>query len=357
MYNGKRCRESLPLEPTPANIKKAEQFRAAILESIMRGNFDYAVTFPNSKHAEELTNIKGQAISVKVYFTRWLNDIKDEVKSSTFAGYKKITNNLIEEFGDYTLIELTPVLVKPWLRGMNVSKKRFSNILSVIRSALNEAQKNEIIPENPFLNFRYEKKESVKTEKIDPFTIEEQREILSVCSEEEKNQIQTFLWTGMRTGELIALNWQDVDFHKGVIYVNKNITRDSKGKFETPKTKAGNRAIKMLKPARDALMSQKKITGHKDAVFLSPFTGERWDGSESIRYAWAKILKRTNVRYRYPYQTRHTYASMMLSAGEPIMWVAKQMGHSDWTMVARVYAKWIPDANPTAGDKAVAIFG
>ena len=69
------------------------------------------------------------------------------------------------------------------------------------------------------------------------------------------------------------------------------------------------------------------------------------------------ILKRCGVRYRYPYQTRHTYASMMLSAGEHPMWVAKQMGHKDWTMIARVYGRCMPDADAGAGSRAESIFG
>jgi integrase len=48
---------------------------------------------------------------------------------------------------------------------------------------------------------------------------------------------------------------------------------------------------------------------------------------------------------------------MMLSAGESPMWVAQQMSHSDWTMIARIYGRWIPDAAPNAGSKAVEIFG
>ncbi|MGT2493949.1 hypothetical protein ACU4GD_34295, partial [Cupriavidus basilensis] len=48
-----------------------------------------------------------------------------------------------------------------------------------------------------------------------------------------------------------------------------------------------------------------------------------------------------------------TYASMMLSAGEHPMWVAKQMGHADWTMIARVYGRWMPSADAEAGNRAV----
>jgi integrase len=68
-------------------------------------------------------------------------------------------------------------------------------------------------------------------------------------------------------------------------------------------------------------------------------------------------MRKAGVRYRRPYQTRHTYASMMLSAGESPMWVAQQMGHSDWTVIARIYGRWIPEAAPDAGQKAVKIFG
>lgn len=71
---------------------------------------------------------------------------------------------------------------------------------------------------------------------------------------------------------------------------------------------------------------------------------------------WTPALKKAGVRYRRPYQTRHTYASMMLSAGEHPMWVARQMGHSDWTMIARVYGRWMPSADTLAGGKAEALW-
>lgn len=67
-------------------------------------------------------------------------------------------------------------------------------------------------------------------------------------------------------------------------------------------------------------------------------------------------MKKAGVRYRRPYQTRHTYASMMLSAGEHPMWVAKQMGHTDWLMIGRVYGRWMPSSDTNAGGKAELIW-
>ncbi len=56
VYQGKRCRERIKLKPTPANLKRAERHREAILDAIERGTFDYATTFPNSKQARLLSS-------------------------------------------------------------------------------------------------------------------------------------------------------------------------------------------------------------------------------------------------------------------------------------------------------------
>lgn len=69
------------------------------------------------------------------------------------------------------------------------------------------------------------------------------------------------------------------------------------------------------------------------------------------------ILKKAGVRYRNAYQTRHTYASMMLSQGENIMWVSKQLGHVDVEMVMKTYGRWIPDHSLHSGYRPVHNWG
>lgn len=69
----------------------------------------------------------------------------------------------------------------------------------------------------------------------------------------------------------------------------------------------------------------------ENEVFQNPGSLERWKGDKAMRESyWRSAVDRAGVRYRRPYQTRHTYASMILSAGESPMWVAQQSGHSDW---------------------------
>nr|WP_244129135.1 tyrosine-type recombinase/integrase [Burkholderia gladioli] len=91
-------------------------------------------------------------------------------------------------------------------------------------------------------------------------------------------------------------------------------------------------------------------------VFHNPRTGAPWSGDQVIWLAWNRAIEQSRVRYRRPYQTRHTYASMMLSAGEPPMWVANQMGHISLKMIEQRYGRWITDAAPDAGKRGEALF-
>ena len=67
--------------------------------------------------------------------------------------------------------------------------------------------------------------------------------------------------------------------------------------------------------------------------------------------AWANLLRRAKLAHREPYQLRHSYASMMLMIGAHPAWLAKQMGHKDWGMIRRVYARWVSNENPNYRDE------
>lgn len=379
-YNGKRCRERIPLPPTATNLKRAEQHRARILFEISQGAFDYAQVFPNSPRAakyannsdentnnsDENTDSSDDIKKIGKYLETWLERKKKHIAASTYREYRLTVNNLlIPKFGkeDLSLLERQPI--KDWLDVIDIdhasplSNKRLSNIQSCLRSALTDAVNDGLISENPLSKWTYRRKEAPKDEDdIDPFTIEEQKAILAALTDQVRNLIQFAFWTGLRTSELIALNWKDIDFSRGYVKVRKAITTASKGKAEETKTRASRRDVKLLPPALAALNAQRQHTffNENHAIFHNPHTQQRWTGDRPIRRAWTAAVARAEVKYRRPYQTRHTYASMMLSAGEHPMWVAKQMGHEDWTMIVRRYGRWMPSADENAGERAVAIF-
>ncbi|MFM0157824.1 tyrosine-type recombinase/integrase [Paraburkholderia sediminicola] len=113
-------------------------------------------------------------------------------------------------------------------------------------------------------------------ERVDPFTSEEQAKLLSVADPHVKQLIQFALWSGLRTSELVALNWSDIDWKGGVARVSKAMTFSAKGKVESTKTAAGRREVKLLRPALEALFEQKQYTFEaQDAIFRAPRSGKR----------------------------------------------------------------------------------
>lgn len=359
MYRGVRCRERISLKPTATNLKRAEQHKAAVEHAIANGTFDYAVTFPGSPRAAKFAPEASQE-TLAGFLTRWLAGKKQHVSSSTHEGYRKIVElRLVPTLGHIRLVDLKRKTLRDWLNTLEVSNKTLSNIQSCLRSALNDAvDEEELIEANPLAGWTFSRKDQVKEDDVDPFSPEEQRAILAALNGQARNLVQFALWTGMRTSELVALDWGDIDWLKGEVYITRAMTQAAAGEAEVTKTLSGKRRIKLLEPAIEALVAQKAHTflaGNE--VFQNPRTLERWTGDQPIRKTmWAHAVKKAGVRYRRPYQTRHTYASMMLSAGEHPMWVAGQMGHTDWTMIARVYGRWMPSSSDSAGAKAEAQF-
>lgn len=365
-FQGVRCRERIKLKPTAANLKAAARHRAAVLDAIARGTFDYAVTFPDSKNAARFATRQGEVTTIATYLGEWLRQQKQHVKASTWADYaKSVNNHLVPEFGDTRLSAIKRSDVRAWCDKLTAGNKRISNLLSPLRITLQQAVEDELIEANPLYGWTYRRKEAPKViDDVDPFSIEEQAAILKALGEKPGRAdglhlIRFALWTGLRTSELVALEWGDIDRLRGTIRISRAHTQAS-DEPEKPKTKAGKREVKLLPDALEALSAQRLLSGtHASGrIFLNPRTGEPWAGDQAIRKTlWQPALLKAGVRYRRPYQTRHTYASMMLSAGESPMWVAQQMGHRDWTMIATIYGRWIPDADPTAGGRAVAVFG
>lgn len=358
-YRGVRCRERLKLKPTPANLKAASRHREAILDAIAHGTFDYQYTFPDSPRAAQFSPEPGARISTKDYLDRWVNRLESELKASTYLTYRRIIKNqLIPQFGAKALTDIKWRDIRDWIREKDGIPKTMVNILSVLRTALDEALEDELIDSNPLAGSKIRRKGVVREDEIDPFSSEEREAIINAATGQERNLIQFAFWTGMRISELCALDWNVVGWLKETIRVNKALTQPAK-ESEAPKTNAGIRDVKLLDPALSSLQDQKAHTYLKgEEIFQNPRTGERWTGDMVIRKRMCtRILKKAKVRYRYPYQMRHTYASMMLMAEESPQWVATQLGHTDWTFTAKTYSRFIPDDAPNAGEKAVERWG
>jgi len=337
-YQGIRCRETLKIKPTRTTIKEASRKREAILYEIAMGNFDYGKHFPNSKNALKFSKNTAALITVEEALKSWLRKAEKRCQHSTIRDYNSsVYFHLIPNFGKFTLEEFRLSHIYDWLETVNISNKRINNVLGPLRQAFQEAFYDGHIDANPMDRFRFR---SPETREPQPFNQDEIARILAQLEGQEKNLIQFAFWSGLRTSELIALRWEDIDLENNRFYVRTAIVRQRE---KTTKTTSGIRTVELQPAAREALDYQREFTKGNYRVFNDPTTDQPWKGDHIIRKrVWIPALDQANVDYRNPYQTRHTYASLLLSTGKNPLWVAQQMGHKDWGMIRKIYGRWIP---------------
>ncbi len=123
------------------------------------------------------------------------------------------------------------------------------------------------------------------------------------------------------------------------------------GEEGRPKTNSSYRDIDMLPMVYDALKEQELRTRLRGKyVFLNK--DDKPIVIETLRkQAWTKGLKKAELEYRPVIQTRHTFATMMISAGENLGWVQKMMGHSTLKMITDKYFSYIPNMTHQDGSK------
>lgn len=315
--------------------------RQAILYEIKTDTFDYLKHFPHSKKAREFRKTRPDHFTIGEGLKAWLHRMQTKCQRSTLAGYSSaIHYHLIPKFGALAIADLTATLVKEWLTELPCSNKRKNNILTPLRQLYEEMYLDEVIDKNPLDRV---KNLTVHSREPEPFTGHEVASILNELEDQQRNLIQFAFWSGLRTSELIALRWQDVDLEHNRIFIRQAKVR---GYIKGTKTSAGSREVTLQPQAKKALLNQQPHTRKVgDIVFHDSRTGEPWKNDQAIRkVVWAPALKSAGIKYRNPYQTRHTFASTLLSRGENPLWVAQQMGHKDWGQIRKVYGRWIPQS-------------
>ena len=157
-----------------------------------------------------------------------------------------------------------------------------------------------------------------------------------------ENLFRFAIQTGLRSSELCALRWRDIDFVGKTAHVQSaSVSGVTKG----TKTKAGTRKVELTDEAMIALNDQKPFSFMKNGcVFEDPKTNKPWASADAIRKkAWVPTLRKAGIRYRNPYQTRHTFATRLISRGVNLFWLAAQMGHKGPEMLFRHYGRYLKE--------------
>lgn len=364
-FRGAQCRELVALPHSKANQTYCERLRSEILGQIERGTFDYAAYFPSSPRAAVFGHGKAGVPKLRKLLEAYRDRTKATMAPSTHTAVRKaIDNVLVPWCGDRLATDLKPGDIRDWVgtAGAGRSLKRIRNLLWPLRAVLDEAVADEIIDTNPFTRLKLarlvpEAKRRSDWEP-DPYTEAELRTLLARVPVPERYAFQIQAYTGLRTGELIALRWPRVDLEAGQIRVTETTT-ERKDK-DRPKTPAGVRTIPLLPAAREALEALRAHTLLAgDRVTVNPRStraDKAWD-DKRLAQVWKAAHKGTGIAYRNPYRLRHTWASQLLSQGENVAMISRLLGHKTIEMTTRHYARWISQGEALGFDRPPRRYG
>lgn len=347
MYEGQRQRQTLvvngqPLAPTPANLKYAERISKEIREKIKYGSFSMAEYFPAAQDT-------CSGLTVGSQLDTWMSSLR--VENSTRAGYSSgvkfwkkapYANGKPLALGDLPLRRLVSSHIKIALASKpTLTGKTINNYVQVLREAIELAVTDKVIKENPVSSIKPAKHQK---DPPDPFSTDERELIIAKMTERHPgqvaNMVEFWFWTGMRTSEIFGLSWRNTDLNSGTVLVAETVVRgEAKGSTKT----ATARTVRLNSRALAALQRQRTHTqlAADGRVFHDPRYNAGWYEERAFRRSyWEPVLKVLGVRYRRPYNCRHTYATAMLMAGMAPAFSAKQLGHSV-DMFLRTYSKWL----------------
>lgn len=229
---------------------------------------------------------------------------------------------LCHTFGAMDISHIKASDILRWQNEMlkRVKPKTVKNYRSVLSMIFKMACADGLTDRNPV---DYVEAPKVKKRDIETYSIEEVKRIIAACDEPFKNFVQLMFFTGMRPGEMIALQWRDISFDAGTIMVER---RRREGVIDVTKSKK-IRIVDMLPQAREALQRQRRLTGLARDVFLTQH-GEPYQESETLRRQFKSAVKRAGVKELRMYDMRHTFVTLMAQAGMPESWIIQQVGHS-----------------------------
>lgn len=305
---GRRYKRSTGKEANPMNLKWISENNREVLLNIIakeqqkQPSFDLK-TF--SHEVLELTSNKRDANQQKEYLS-------------------KVDRFIIPYFEFYNLSDIKAYDLEIWQNKLlkeysSTSVKRVRNIFNMI---LHKAVGYDLILKNPM---DYAESIAVEHQKEEPYTLEEMTLILKGS----EGWIKVFLYlaftTGLRVGELIGLQWEDIDFDRNAIYLKRSI---SKGVIKTnTRTKNHNRTIILANFVIDMLKVHKELSIN-EWVFTSRLKTHYYDGKSILDKHFKPLLVRLGVKYKKLKVTRHTYVSLMRNAGVSSDLIVDIVGHS-----------------------------
>ena len=286
----------------------------------------------------------------KFYAVYWLEKKKFEVKKSTYCNYANLLkNNIIPVLGEVKFYELNGDILQFFIYKAqgenNLSEKTTKDCLGIIKQIIADGQEEGVMPQFVYSKrkLKYKKTELIGEEKK-TYTEEEYKKIIDEILKNidyKKLGILLGLYTGMRIGELCALQFKDIDFKEKCVRVTKTLQRTydpskdinpSEIKITSTKTDNSNRNI----PLTDEIVKiiEKMNTGAKNYIL----TGKaKWTEPRTFRRSYQSFMKKLGIQPLKFHSLRHTFASINIENGADIKTISEILGHSDIDVTLKIY--------------------
>lgn len=329
---------------------------------------------------------KESKVTVQSWFDTWMKEYKkDNVKYGTYTNYQKVYDLYIKEkFGKKKLIDIRPEHIQKIYNGLKAddySHKTISLVAIVLGGMFKQAYKNQMIQKNP-VELATIPRSTGKRKEISVLSKEEQKIFQTAAAESPYYKLyMVALGTGMRAGELRALEWKDIDFKNKVIHVQGTL-KFHKGegyKKDVPKTRTSERDIPMLDEVWNLLKKQKK-----EQAELKLSLGDKWIPDKGLEHLvftsgyhrtgfgvpvsngalncdMKKIVQQIRQQHESfpditPHTLRHTFATRGLENGIPPKVMQELLGHTSITMTLDIYSHVLPDTKAQEIQKIANMF-
>ncbi len=306
------------------------------------------------------------------YADKWLKDYaRVECKTSTADGYEGVVEQYLRpRFGNRALDQIKRDDIKAMINELvakDLSRNTVRNALCVIRGIFNDAIEGGIVEVNPAARLgrftRTAKTAEVKGTSLTPAEAEQFLQAAKEICPEYHPLFLMALRAGLRRGELVAVQWGDIQFGRDehdanrFIVVQHNYVRRE---HTTPKSKKSRRVDmsrelrRVLIELRDKRLLEAFLRGENDIseelVFPSP-EGSILDPDNLYHRYFQPVLSKAGLRKIRLHDLRHTFGSLLIQSGASVVYVKEQMGHSSIQVTVDIYGHLIPSANISFVDR------
>lgn len=314
--------------------------------------------------ADVLDVARADGFTVKTLVESWYElYCKPNIRENTREYYERfIYHHIIPKLGNIKLKNLTTRDIQKFCnnvrfhgrqknssRGEEMSASYVRGLHRMLKTALQRAVKERLIPFNPAEDIVLPKPEkaemkTLKPEDLDAFLAEaDRRGVLPMFFLE--------LCTGLRKGELTALLWSDLDVERRTLSVSKSAAREKGGgvKIIKPKTNNSIRTIPVSQAVVDMLIKEHEKHPDNPYMFPSPVTGGMYY-PDAVSRLNTKILDSAGLEHIRMHDLRHTFATVALQNGTDIKTVSSMLGHADAGFTLRTYTHTSMAAQAEAAD-------